>query len=100
RPNRPLTAVPTLRPMPHEPVAEMSGNRRSCDIAAPTGSTSPAHSVNTPASPLAAITLSQIFCTASAVRGVWVEGFHTIVLPHTAAIAAFHAQTATGKLNA
>ncbi len=37
---------------------------------------------------------------ASAVSGVFSEGFHTTGSPHTNASAAFHDQTATGKLNA
>ena len=37
---------------------------------------------------------------AIAVNGVSSEGFHTTVSPHTSATAAFHAHTATGKLNA
>lgn len=37
---------------------------------------------------------------ASAVNGVSSEGFHTTGSPHTRASAAFHAHTATGKLNA
>jgi hypothetical protein len=40
------------------------------------------------------------FCTAIAVSGVSGDGFHTTQSPHTAAISAFHDQTATGKLNA
>ena len=39
-------------------------------------------------------------CTASAVSGVFSEGFHTTGLPQTKASAAFHDQTATGKLKA
>ena len=38
--------------------------------------------------------------TAIAVSGVSGDGFQTTVSPQTGAIAAFHAQTATGKLNA
>jgi hypothetical protein len=38
--------------------------------------------------------------TAMAVSGVSSDGFHTTVSPQTAAMSAFHAQTATGKLNA
>ena len=38
------------------------------------------------------------FCTAMAVRGACGEGFQIMVSPHTAANAAFQAQTATGKL--
>ena len=39
-------------------------------------------------------------CTASAVSGVFGDGFQTTALPQTAASVAFHAQTATGKLKA
>ncbi len=39
-------------------------------------------------------------CTAIEQSGVRGEGFHSTTSPHTAAMAAFHAQTATGKLNA
>ena len=39
-------------------------------------------------------------CTASAVSGVFSDGFHTTVSPQTRASAAFHDQTATGKLKA
>ena len=39
-------------------------------------------------------------CTAMAVSGVGSAGFHTTVSPQTAARAAFHDHTATGKLNA
>ena len=35
-----------------------------------------------------------------AVSGVFSDGFHTMVLPHTAAIQKFHDHTATGKLKA
>ncbi len=37
---------------------------------------------------------------ASAVSGVFSEGFHSTVSPHTSASAVFHAHTATGKLKA
>ena len=38
--------------------------------------------------------------SASAVSGVFSDGFHTTASPQTSASAAFHAHTATGKLNA
>ena len=38
--------------------------------------------------------------TASAVSGVFGDGFHTVALPQTAESIAFHAHTATGKLKA
>ena len=41
-----------------------------------------------------------ICCTAIAHSGVGPAGFHTTGSPHTAAIALFQDQTATGKLNA
>ena len=37
---------------------------------------------------------------ASAVSGVFSDGFHTTGLPQTNASVVFHAHTATGKLNA
>ena len=39
-------------------------------------------------------------CTAIAQSGVGPAGFHTTGSPHTAAMALFHDQTATGKLKA
>ena len=42
----------------------------------------------------------QIFIAAIADSGVFGEGFHTEMSPHTAAMNEFHAHTATGKLNA
>ena len=39
-------------------------------------------------------------CTAMLHSGVCGDGRHTVTLPQTAAMQAFHAQTATGKLNA
>ena len=39
-------------------------------------------------------------CTATAVSGVGSAGFQITVSPQTAASAAFHDHTATGKLNA
>ena len=39
-------------------------------------------------------------CMASAVSGVFSDGFHTTESPQTRASAAFHDHTATGKLKA
>ena len=39
-------------------------------------------------------------CTAIAASGVFGDGFQTVALPHTAAMSAFQAHTATGKLKA
>jgi hypothetical protein len=56
--------------------------------------------LKTPSTPDPLITRLQICCTAIAHRGTCEDGFQTTVSPHTAAIAAFQAHTATGKLNA
>ncbi len=50
-----------------------------------------------PASRSAAL---QIFIDAIAVSGVLLDGFHRQMSPQIAARKAFHAHTATGKLNA
>ncbi len=50
--------------------------------------------------PVARQTRSAILITAMAVSGVFSEGFQTVASPQTAARAAFHDQTATGKLKA
>ncbi|MNI17222.1 hypothetical protein D3C73_705870 [compost metagenome] len=44
--------------------------------------------------------MSKIAWVASAVSGVFSEGFQTVELPQTMASAEFHDQTATGKLKA
>jgi hypothetical protein len=50
--------------------------------------------------PCWASTRVTIFCTATAQSGVGDAGFQMVVSPHTAAMSAFHAHTATGKLKA
>ncbi len=46
------------------------------------------------------ITVLASACTASAVSGVFGDGFQMTALPQMTASIAFHAHTATGKLNA
>jgi hypothetical protein len=84
-----------------EPVADTSATRVSSTSASPT-SRPPISSCASPsgASPKRASARAKIACVAKAVSGVFSDGFHTTLLPHTSAIAAFHAHTATGKLNA
>ena len=60
----------------------------------------PRQRLKTPSQPLARATSLTMSCTATAVSGVNGDGFQIIVSPQTAAIMAFQAQTATGKLNA
>src|SRR5687767_2937410 len=100
RPNRPATASETLRPTLVDPVADINGSRRSCNIRSPTTDPLPTTRLKTPSNPEPAITLWPIRVTATAVSGVCDEGFQITLSPHTAAIAAFHDQTATGKLKA
>jgi hypothetical protein len=97
---REATAGPTIRPMLHEPVADISGSRGSWFILSPTVAPSPTTKLNNPSNPLPAITSAAILVTAMAVSGVLSDGFHTTGSPHTAAIAAFQDHTATGKLKA
>ena len=52
------------------------------------------------ASPKRAAARSKRAWVASAVSGVFSDGFQMQLSPHTRASAAFHAQTATGKLKA
>ena len=83
-----------------EPVAEISGNRRSSSIGSPTLLTSPVSIEKTSAKSYLRRTVLAMLCTATALSGVSSDGFQITVSPQTAAISAFHAQTATGKLNA
>ena len=83
-----------------EPVAEMSGSRRSATIASPTPLLPPRMRLKIGGAPLARSTRSAILVTARAVSGAWCDGFQIIESPQMAATAAFQAQTATGKLKA
>jgi hypothetical protein len=99
-PSRLATAVPTFSPMLHDPVAEISGTRRSLMSNSPTVRLGPAARLKTPSNPLPAMTRSAIFVTATAVIGAWLEGFQMTGSPQTAAINAFQLHTVTGKLKA
>src|SRR5207253_6088604 len=84
-----------------EPVAETKEIRASSANFCPTVLRSPTSGVKIAGSaPVSLQTRSQIFVTAIAVSGVFSDGFQTVASPQTAASAAFHDQTATGKLNA
>src|SRR5881397_3052254 len=87
--------------MAQEPVAEMSGTRRSLANGSPTVATSPVSSVKIAGStPVSRQTLSARRVTAMAQSGVLLEGFQTTASPQTEAKALFQDQTATGKLKA
>src|SRR5438445_12143209 len=87
--------------MPTDPVAETREIRRSSASFWPTVLRSPISKVKIAGSaPVSRQTRSAIFVTAIAVSEVFSDGFQTVASPQTAASAAFHDQTATGKLNA
>ena len=100
RPKRDATTGATARPMRVEPVADTMGTSWWATSAAPT-SASPCSTWFSPAgAPTSAAACWKIASHASAVSGVFSDGFHSTGLPATSASAAFHDQTATGKLNA
>ncbi len=100
RPRRAPTTSATRRPMRHDPVALMSGNRRSASMRSPISESLPMISRHTPFQPCRSSTRSTIASTATAVSGVLRDGFQTTQSPHTIAISAFQLHTATGKLKA
>ncbi len=100
RPSRRATTSATCRPACVEPVKLTSGMFRSSIMRSPTERPSPITRLKTPLRPWRSNTRLQIFCTAMAVSGVLDDGFQITQSPHTAAIMAFHAHTATGKLKA
>jgi hypothetical protein len=84
-----------------EPVAETSGIRVSAAMRWPSVGPLPMTSEKIAGSaPVARQTRSAILITATAVSGVFSDGFQIVESPQTAASAAFHDQTATGKLKA
>ncbi len=101
RPRRSATTVPIERPIVVEPVAEISGKRRSAEhrrahrVAVADGEREDRRRV---------VGLEHLLGDAWSPRraqsGACSEGFQSVGSPHTAAIIAFHAQTATGKLKA
>ena len=100
RPSLLETAPPILRPILQEPVAEIKGALLSCTNISPTSLLDPTKSDITPFHPNGSKTRLTIFWIAIAVSGVLEDGFQTMTSPQTAAIIAFQAQTAPGKLKA
>jgi hypothetical protein len=90
-----------MRPMAVEPVAETTATRGSLTKISPS-SRPPIKTPDRPsgASPKRHSARSTTACTASAVSGVFSEGFQTTGSPQTSARPAFQHHTATGKLNA
>ena len=101
RPSREATTGASALPMRVEPVADTSGTRASAASCSPM-LRPPWTTCDRPAgaSPNRSRARSNSFCVAKAVRGVFSDGFQTTLSPQTIARAAFHAQTATGKLKA
>ena len=100
RPSRCPTNDATLRPTGTEPVKEISGSRSSRTMRSASSTRSVVQSAKTPGCPASSKTRLQRCCIPTAQSGAFGEGFHNTVLPVTAAMNAFQAQTATGKLNA
>ncbi|EKD72710.1 MAG: hypothetical protein ACD_45C00607G0004 [uncultured bacterium] len=99
-PRRCATISLTARPTVVEPVNETSDTRLSLTNCLAKSLLSVTKSENRPRKLFFCMTALQICWTAIAESGVLGEGFQTTVLPQIAARKAFHAQTATGKLNA
>src|SRR5690606_25900341 len=100
RPKRRATISFTWRPTAVEPVKEIKATRLSFTKDFAISTLSEMNKEELPCNPLRSISALQICCTAIAHNGVFGDGFHTTVVPQIAAINAFHAHTATGKLNA
>lgn len=101
RPKRRATSTPTVRPISVLPVALTMFERGSATSLAPI-SRPPLITAARPAgaSPNSRSASSRIWWVASAVSGVFSEGFQITALPHTRASAAFQDHTAAGKLKA
>ena len=91
----------TRRPMRQQPVAEISGRRRSASIAlADVAAAADDEVEHAGAVVLAASPRRRSSAPRSRTAASCCDGFQITLSPHTAAIIAFHAHTATGKLNA
>ena len=100
-PSRPATIGPTARPIRVLPVALISATRRSRTSASPiAASPSTIWDRSAGASPNSANARANRFWQASAVSGVFSDGFQSTGSPHTMASAKFHDHTATGQLKA
>jgi hypothetical protein len=101
RTKRGASACATARPIRVLPVADTTA-RRSLAISAAPVSCAPITTCESPGgtSPSSAIARASSDWHAIAQSGVFSDGFQTIASPQTSASAAFHAHTATGKLNA
>ncbi|CFS23892.1 Uncharacterised protein [Mycobacterium tuberculosis] len=100
RPKRRATRGPTCWPIRTEPVADNNATRGSSTSCAPRSAPPNSRPPTAAGAPTSAAARLSSAWQASAVNGVSSEGFHTTVSPQTSATAVFHAQTATGKLNA
>ena len=100
RPRRAATRGATSLPMRVEPVAETSGTRGSSTSASPTSRAPSTTCERCSGAPVRRAASAARAWQASAVSSVFSDGFHTTASPQTKASAAFHDQTATGKLKA
>ena len=93
-PSRRATTSATRRPVGTDPVNDTSGSRASWSSASPTSPPPPTTSEKMGGSECRSSTRAAILVTAMAVSGVLDDGFHTTASPATAAMNAFHDQTA------
>ncbi len=100
RPNRPATTWAICLPTADDPVNESNATRGSAASRAPASRPASMSSVKIGGRSSSRTIRLQSCWTAIAASGVFGDGFQTVALPHTAESNAFHAQTATGKLNA
>ena len=101
RPSRLPQIDEIFLPTTVDPVTENSGILGSAAKLSPITEERAMTRLNTPSGTLFFLSISLIIIwVAMAVKGVLELGFHTTISPATAAIIAFHAHTATGKLNA
>ena len=102
RPKRAATFGPTTAPMRVEPVAETMGTSFDATSASPIAGPPMAICASPcgASAPKRLSARSRTFIAASALSGVFSDGFQMTGSPQTRASAAFHDQTATGKLKA
>ena len=100
RPNRSATTCAICLPTADDPVNDTRETRGSAASRAAASRPESISSVKIGGKLSSAMIRLHSCWTAIAASGVFGEGFQTVALPHTAESSAFHAQTATGKLNA
>ncbi len=97
---RRATLTPTSRPTQVEPVKDIRLTRVSLTNFSARSWSWAMKLRKIGGKPPASSASLQIFCTATPHSATFLEGFQTVTLPQMAAMKAFQAHTATGKLKA